>query len=142
MITAKENSGWIAPWLAGALVAAHKLPAAIDELLETINTLIGQLNTPRQIYALSFETHFQLLSLHPFGAVNGPMARLLMNYVQHYHHLPLSPVYVEHRPSYLTALEASWSQKTAVPIVSFLHGHLLWLLAEGIDFVPHEQEAD
>jgi Fic family protein len=125
-----------------ALVAAHKLPAAIDELLKAINTRIGQLNTLRQIYDLSFEAHFQLLTLHPFGAGNGPMARLLMNYVQHYHLLPLSPVYVDHQPSYLTALEASWSQKTAVPIVSFLHSQLLWLLEEGIDFLPNEQEAD
>lgn len=41
------------------LVAAHKLPAAIDELLKSINTRISQLKTPRQIYDLSFEAHFQ-----------------------------------------------------------------------------------
>lgn len=124
------------------IVAAHKLPAAINELLKGINNRISQLKTPRQIYDLSFEAHFQLLSLHPFGAGNGPMARLLMNYIQHYHHLPLSLVYVDHRPSYLTALEASWSQKTSVPIVRFLHSQLLWLLEENIDLVPNEQEAD
>lgn len=70
------------------------------------------------------------------------MARLLMNYVQHYHHLPLSQVYADNRASYLTSLEASWSQKTAVPIVAFLHSQLLWLLEEGIDLLPNEQEVD
>ena len=125
-----------------ALVAAHKLPAAIDELLKGINTRISQLNTPRQIYDLSFEAHFQLLTLHPFGAGNSPMARMLMNYVQHYHLLPLSQVYVDNRAYYLTALEASWSQKSTVPIVAFLHSQLLWLLEEGIDLLPNEQEAN
>ncbi|GAB2583311.1 hypothetical protein GCM10027190_35590 [Spirosoma areae] len=125
-----------------ALVAAHKLPAAIDELLKAINTRIGHLNTPRQIYDLSFEAYFQLLTLHPFGAGNGPMARLLMTYTQYYHYLPLSQVYVDHRPAYLTSLESSWSQKTTVPIVGFLHSQLLKLLAEGLAQPPDEQDLD
>lgn len=124
------------------LVAAHKLPAALDELFKGVNTRINQLKTLRQIYDLSFETHFQLLTLHPFGAGNGPMARLLMTYIQHYHHLPLSQVYLDNRPSYLSSLEVSWQQKTAVPIVGFLHSQLLRLLQEGIDPPLHEQEAD
>lgn len=88
------------------VVAAHKLPAAIDELLKGINTRIHQLHTPRQVYDLSFETHFQLLTLHPFGAGNGLIARLLMNYIQHYHQLPLSQVYVGSRAAYLTSLDS------------------------------------
>jgi Fic family protein len=114
------------------VVAAHKLPAAIEALLKGINTRIHQLHTPRQVYDLSFETHFQLLTLHPFGAGNGPMARLLMNYIQHYHQLPLSQVYVGSRAAYLTSLKSSWSQKTTVPIVHFMHSQLLRLLAEGL----------
>ena len=121
------------------IVAAHKLPAAIDALLKGINTRITQLNTPRQIYTVSFEAHFQLLSLHPFGAGNGPMARLLMTYIQHYHHLPLSLVYVDHQLSYRTALEASWQQQTAIPIVEFLHRQLVLLLSEDIDRLPGSQ---
>ena len=121
-----------------ALVAAHKLSAAINELLKGINTRISQLKTLRQIYNLSFEAHFQLLTLHPFGAGNGPMARLLMTYIQHYHNVPLSGVYVDHRPAYLTSVESSWSQKTAIPIVHFLHRQLLGLLAEGLAQPPDE----
>ncbi|MBC8155564.1 MAG: hypothetical protein H7Z72_21970 [Bacteroidetes bacterium] len=65
-----------------------------------------------------------------------------INYVQRYHHSPLSQGYVDHRPSNLTALEASWSQKTSVPIVAFLHSQLLWLLEESIDLLLNEQKAD
>lgn len=122
------------------LRAAHKLPAAIDELLKGISTRISQLNTPRQVYDLSFEAHFQLLTLHPFGAGNGPIARLLMTYIEHYHQLPLSQVNVDHRPAYLTSLESSWSQKTTAPIVHFMHSQLIRLLAECLAQPPDEPD--
>jgi Fic family protein len=124
------------------VVVAHKLPAALDKLFKGLNTRIGQLNTPRQVYDLSFEAHFQLLTLHPFGAGNGPVARLLMSYIQHYHQLPLSLVYVDNRPTYLNSLETSWQQKAMVPIVSFMHSQLLRLLTEGIDQPPCEHGSD
>lgn len=124
------------------IVAAHKLPAALTELLKAVNTRITHLKTPRQLYDLSFTAHFQLLTLHPFGVGNGRLARLLMSYIQHYHQLPLSLVYVDNRPSYLTSLESSWSQKTTVPIVGFMHSQLLRLLTEGIDQPPYKHESD
>jgi len=65
------------------LVTAHKLPAALAGLLKEINTCITQLKTPRQVYDLSFRAHYQLLTLHPFGAGNGLTARLLSSYIQH-----------------------------------------------------------
>ena len=120
------------------LVAAHKLPAALTELLREVNTRITQLKTPRQIYDLSFTAHFQLLTLHPFGVGNGRLARLLMSYIQHYHQLQLSLVYVDNRPAYLTRLESCWQQKTTVPIVGFMHSQLLLLLQEGTDLPPYE----
>lgn len=124
------------------LVEGHKLPAVLTALLKAVNTGITQLKTPRQIYDLSFEAHFQLLTLHPFGVGNGRLARLLMSYIQHYHDLPLSLVYVDNRPTYLSRLENSWQQKTTVPIVSFMHSQLLRLLTESIDQPPDEQGSD
>lgn len=64
------------------------------------------------------------------------MARLLMTYIQHYHQLPLSGVYVDNRPAYFTSLESSWQQKTTVPIANFMHSQLLRLLAEGLTQPP------
>ena len=122
------------------VVAANKLPAAIDELLIGINTRMSQLKTPRQLYDFAFEAHFQLLTLHPFGAGNGPMARLLMNYIEHYHQLPLSFVYSDQQKAYLVALEASWQQKTTVPTVHFMHSQLGRLLKEGITRPPLDQQ--
>ncbi|CAN5397031.1 hypothetical protein BH09BAC4_BH09BAC4_19250 [soil metagenome] len=115
------------------LIDAHKLPRALDQLLKEINTAITRLKTPRQIYDLSFEAHFQLLTLHPFGAGNGPMARFLMNYIQQFHQQPLSLVHVDSRIPYDRSLEASWLQKTPIPIVSFMHNQLVRFLQECIE---------
>lgn len=115
------------------LVSAHKLPVALAELLKDINNRINQFKTPRQLYDLSFQAHFDLLSLHPFGAGNGRMARLLMSYIQQYHGLPLSFVYTDQSRFYFTAIETSWRQKTSVPIVSFLHSQLRRYLEEIIE---------
>ncbi|ADB39468.1 Fic family protein [Spirosoma linguale] len=114
------------------LVEAHKLPAALDALFREINTAIALFKTPRQLYDLSFKAHFDLLTLHPFGAGNGLMARLLMSYIQHYHQLPLSLVYADSRTAYLKSLDASWQQKAPVPIISFMHSQLSRFLQEEI----------
>ena len=42
---------------------------------------------------LSFSTHFDLVSIHPFYDGNGRTSRLLMNFIQQYFHLPLAIVY-------------------------------------------------
>lgn len=116
-----------------SLVPAHKLPAALDDLLKQINTTITQLKTPRQLYDLSFRAHFDLLTLHPFGAGNGRLARLLMTYVQQYHRLPLNWVYAESRPAYLASLEASWREKSPRFLINFMHGQLTRLLQDVVD---------
>ncbi|GAB3219917.1 hypothetical protein GCM10027423_50570 [Spirosoma arcticum] len=65
-----------------------------------------------------------------------------MSYIQHYHQLPLSLVYVDNRPAYLGRLESSWQQKTTIPIVGFMHCQLLRLLTEGVDQPPYEHISD
>ncbi|SFD62328.1 hypothetical protein SAMN05216167_1062 [Spirosoma endophyticum] len=68
------------------------------------------------------------------------MARLVMNYIQHYHQLPLRGVYIDHRLAYFTSLERSWRQQTTVPIVHFMHSQLSRLLAEGLAQSADEQD--
>jgi Fic family protein len=115
------------------LIDFHKLPRALDNLLKEVNTAITRLRTPRQIYDLSFTAHFQLLTLHPFGEGNGPMARLLMNYIQQFHQQPISLIHVDSRNPYLNSLDASWRLKSPTPIVSFMHSQLVRFLQECIE---------
>ncbi len=107
-----------------AAIGARKLPAALDALLKEVNSGIERAKTIRQVYDLSFRTHYQLLLLQPFGAGNGRVARLIMNYVQHYNALPLSLVYSECRTAYVTSLQLSRREGSEQAFLRFMHGQL------------------
>lgn len=109
-------------------IDARKLPAALDTLLKEINSGLEGVKTIRQVYDLSFRAHYQLLLLQPFGAGNGRVARLVMNYVQHYHALPLSLVQMTDRQAYFASVAQSRRQQTDQPLSAFLHTQLTHFL--------------
>lgn len=106
------------------LIDAQKLPTAVDKLLKQLNTDVAASKTLRQIYDLSFQAHYDLLCLQPFGEGNGRVARLLMNYVQHYHKLPISLVHATDRQAYTKALDQPQAQSFARPILDFMYSQL------------------
>lgn len=114
-------------------IDARKLPAALDTLLKEINSGLEGVKTIRQVYDLSFRTHYQLLLLQPFGAGNGRVAPLIMNYVQHYHALPLSLVPSEGRPAYVTSLQQSRREGSEQAFLRFMHGQLSDFLRREIE---------
>lgn len=119
---------------------ARKVAAAVDLLLKEINTALPDLKTIRQVYDLSFQAHYQLLSVHPFGDGNGRTSRLLMNYIQHYHKLPLSLVYAQDRTNYINALEQSRRDESTQPITLFMHGQLTKFLKAEISRLTEQQK--
>lgn len=110
------------------LIDAQKLPAAVDKLLKQLNTNVAAPKTMRQIYDLSFQAHYDLLCLQPFGEGNGRVARLLMNYVQHYHNLPISLVHAVDHQAYRRALDQPQTQSFARPILDFMYSQLITYL--------------
>jgi Fic family protein len=74
-------------------------------LVNEINATINAKATFQEINELAFDAHFQIVSIHPFADGNGRLSRLLMNYVQQYHKLPLSIVYAEDKQDYFDALQ-------------------------------------
>jgi len=81
-----------------------KIPNRILELINYINSEINNVKTFETIYNLAFDIHFQLVSIHPFADGNGRISRLLMNYIQAYHNLPLTVVFKEDKSDYFEAL--------------------------------------
>ena len=81
-----------------------KVPQRVSELIKFINTEISKKLSFKEINELAFDAHFQIVSIHPFADGNGRLSRLLMNYIQQYHNLPLSIVYAEDKQDYFLAL--------------------------------------
>lgn len=69
----------------------------IGEMMLQDLSLMDQIN-------LSFDAHFNLVSIHPFYDGNGRTSRLLMNYIQACYQLPLAIVHNESKAEYIQAL--------------------------------------
>src|ERR1700733_3947216 len=75
----------------------QQLAGKVDDLLKKSTSVTDQIN-------LSFDAHFNLVSIHPFYDGNGRTSRLLMNYIQAYYNLPLAIVRSESKAEYIQAL--------------------------------------
>lgn len=89
-----------------------KVAGLVQELCDTIQSKIAATKTNTEIYRLSFDAHYNLITIHPWFDGNGRTSRLLMNYIQAYHEKPLSLVFVEDKPGYIKALTIPAPNKT------------------------------
>ncbi len=88
-----------------------KVPERVSNVLKFMNENIGKVKRFEEINKLAFDVHFQLVSIHPFADGNGRISRLLMNYVQHYHEIPLTYIYLENKLDYFNALQETRKEK-------------------------------
>lgn len=98
----------------------QKVPERTAQLVYYINTNIKQTNGFIEVNELAFDAHFQIVSIHPFADGNGRLSRLLMNYIQHYHELPLSIVYEEDKQDYYDALEQTRKEENLSVFRTFM----------------------
>lgn len=91
-----------------------KLCSSVNEKLYTANNIIEKIN-------LSFDTHFDLVTIHPFYDGNGRTSRLLMNYLQLYFGLPMSIVFKEDKAAYFEALQQTRSNEDISIFRNFMH---------------------
>lgn len=90
-----------------------KLAKQLDEHLSSVRGQDEQLK-------LSFAAHYDLVSIHPFYDGNGRTSRLLMNYIQAYHELPLAIVFKEDKQEYYTALQETRKQEDMQVFYTFM----------------------
>jgi len=81
-----------------------KVERLMNDLVSTIqNKMKTNISIEDQVN-LSFDAHFNMVSIHPFYDGNGRSSRLLMNYIQQYYNLPLAIVNSESKVDYIKAL--------------------------------------
>ncbi len=97
-----------------------KVVPMVDDLCKQLQQRISEVKELDDIYNLSFDAHFYLVSIHPWFDGNGRSSRLLMNYIQAYFNLPLSMVLTEDKADYIEALKESRKVETTEPIRNFM----------------------
>jgi Fic family protein len=109
-----------------------KIPEKIKEFVCDIEKRMNNEICLQNKYNLSFDAHLRLASIHPWADGNGRAARLLMNYIQFYHHIFPAKVYHEDKLEYISALVESCNTGTANAFRLFMAKQLLKALKEEI----------
>ncbi len=86
-----------------------KVPAKLAELCKRINEARrgSKGKDLNQLYSISFDAHFNLVTIHPWADGNGRMARLLMNQLQFEFGLIPSIILKEDKEDYIKSLIAA-----------------------------------
>jgi Fic family protein len=105
-------------------VDAKKINQLLDSAIEEVNNSLKIAKTLVEKYNISFDFHFNLVSIHPFGDGNGRTSRLLMNYIQKCFDLPLSIIYKEDKLAYIQALDETRKQENIEIFRTFMFGQL------------------
>lgn len=90
-------------------MAYNKVPLRLNELCEAINSARAEMDpmTVQQLYDLSFDAHYNLVTIHPWADGNGRMARLLMNWLQFEARLIPTRILSSDKEEYIKALVAT-----------------------------------
>lgn len=109
-----------------------KVERLTADLLQRLNSaMTGALSVDEQLN-LSFDAHFNLVSIHPYYDGNGRTSRLLMNYIQAYYQLPLAIVHSENKAAYIQALVDTREKQDVQVFRDFMLGEYASLLTQEI----------
>jgi Fic family protein len=122
-----------------SFVDFRKVPGLVKDLVDFINAEIDLCSDYIPNNTLAFDAHFQMVSIHPFADGNGRLSRLIMNYIQHYHNHPITPVLSEDKVLYFEALEQTRQQQDPEIFRKFMFEESLKYFREAIDMMTREQ---
>lgn len=83
----------------------NKVPQKVKEFCEWLNLNRVKEMSVEEIYRLSFDAHYKLVTIHPWADGNGRMARLVMNMIQYEFNLLPTIVLKEDKEKYIKALK-------------------------------------
>lgn len=84
----------------------NKVPLCLEEFCNALNKsrhASGNMSL-QDLYDMSFDAHFNLVTIHPWADGNGRMARLLMNWLQFEYGLIPSRIFGDDKEEYIKAL--------------------------------------
>ena len=86
-----------------------KVPVKLEEFCRNLNSLRAQASKMSidELYNLTFDAHYNLVTIHPWADGNGRMARLVMNMLQFEFGLIPAKIIKEDKEEYIKALVAT-----------------------------------
>lgn len=84
----------------------NKVPSCLEQFCDNLNMLrhdAGKMSI-QELYDMSFDAHFNLVTIHPWADGNGRMARLMMNWLQFENNLIPSRIFTDDKEEYIKAL--------------------------------------
>jgi len=112
-----------------------KVPSRLEDFCNKLNAARHSLNKTNldEIYDLSFEAHYGLVTIHPWADGNGRMARLLMNQIQFEYGVIPSKVQKEDKEGYIKSLAQAQESEDSRIFKSFMYENLCQNLQKEID---------
>ena len=86
-----------------------KVPGRLEKFCTGLNNQRRQSEgmSMQQLYDMSFDAHFNLVTIHPWADGNGRMARLVMNWLQFEYGLSPTRIFADDKEEYIKALVAT-----------------------------------
>lgn len=123
-----------------------KVPTHLANFCTKMNERRSLLNGSDDIieqYLLSFDAHYELVTIHPWVDGNGRMSRLIMNHLQFEYRLVPTKVNKDDKAEYIQALINSREQDTTEPFREFmLQEHIKNLQQEIATYKESVNKAD
>jgi len=84
----------------------NKVPMRLEEFCKKLNNQRREAAgmTMQELYDMSFDVHFNLVTIHPWADGNGRMARLMMNWLQFEYNLIPSRIHNGDKEDYIKVL--------------------------------------
>ena len=93
-------------------------------------------------YLLSFDAHYQLVTIHPWVDGNGRMSRLVMNHLQYEFGLIPVKIVKEDKADYIQALIDSREEESLEPFREFMIEEHIQNITKEIDVFKKSQDDD
>ena len=123
----------------------QKVPTKLEEFCKQLNERRNALLESDDIiekYLLSFDAHFQLVTIHPWVDGNGRMSRLVMNHIQYEFGLIPSKIIKEDKAEYIQSLVDAREQETLAPYRDFMVEEHIRNLTREIESFKKSQASD
>ena len=123
----------------------QKVPAKLEEFCKQLNEQRKALLKSDDVvakYLLSFDAHFQLVTIHPWVDGNGRMSRLVMNHLQYEFGLIPSKIIKEDKAEYIQSLIDAREQESLAPYRDFMVEEHIRNLTREIESFKKSQVSD